>query len=296
MAYCVRCGVKLEDGATQCPLCGTPVQLPASLQEKPAAPLFSKPLPAEGQGGVSKTRKGMVELIVVLFIISEITVALSFWFSGTIRHSFIPLFSIAFASCSLLAIVLAKPSFATHASRQSLVVGIYLIGLDFSDGSLSWSLIASGALLLAWILAVFPFIRFAKSHTLEKYLLASAVGVLCYPLLVNWMTGGKLTWYWPVALPSAVALLGSTLLLLVWLAKRKSPIIPIADVVLGALAVLFFSITAFDLFLTRYLFGFWMLSWSASFLIASLLLLSFLISVSFSPRLRRFFTSHNLHN
>lgn len=36
--YCVRCGVKLQDGAKSCPLCATPVMLPDALPEQRSYP------------------------------------------------------------------------------------------------------------------------------------------------------------------------------------------------------------------------------------------------------------------
>ncbi|MGH0052175.1 MAG: zinc-ribbon domain-containing protein, partial [Sphaerochaetaceae bacterium] len=95
MAYCVRCGVKLSDGTKACPLCGTKVQLPPDIKEVPSEPLFAQKLPPEGTQGISKTRKGLVELIGALFVVSEITVALSLLFSGALKFAFIPLFCIA---------------------------------------------------------------------------------------------------------------------------------------------------------------------------------------------------------
>lgn len=45
--YCVRCGVKLQDGAAECPLCGTPVLLPQ--EETAGKPLYPSRLPEEEQ-------------------------------------------------------------------------------------------------------------------------------------------------------------------------------------------------------------------------------------------------------
>ncbi len=47
--YCVKCGVRLQDGVTACPLCDTPVWIPTE-QEQPAkrySTLYPKRLPSE---------------------------------------------------------------------------------------------------------------------------------------------------------------------------------------------------------------------------------------------------------
>src|SRR5690606_30779615 len=126
----IRCGVKLEEGSKACPLCKTPVQLPPGMEESKQQPLFAQKLPSRGLGGVNKTRKGIIELIISLFVISELTVFLSLWLSGNGNQSFIPLFSIAMAALSLILAFSAKPTYTMQASIQCVLVAVYLVGLD----------------------------------------------------------------------------------------------------------------------------------------------------------------------
>ncbi|MBJ2357361.1 zinc ribbon domain-containing protein [Sphaerochaeta sp. S2] len=295
MAYCVRCGVKLASGAKTCPLCGTEVLLPPGMEEPSSEPLFAKKLPPEGTRGITKARKGLVELIVALFVVSEITVGLSLFFSGALSYAFIPLFCIAMAAISLIAVVLAKPRYVNHASWQSLIAAILLLGLDGYDLTWAWSLIAAGGIAMFWMYGVFPWTRWAKKYAKGSVAL-SVLTTLFYVALINVVVSGSFTWFLPVAIPTLLALLVGSSLFLFWFANRKGNRIPIADIVLGSMVVLFISSAVFDGALTRYQTGAVYLRWASSLLVSAIVILLFMVAVSLSLRLRRYFTSHNRHD
>ncbi|MGE4583727.1 MAG: hypothetical protein AB7C91_03685 [Sphaerochaeta sp.] len=294
MAYCVRCGVKLEEGADVCPLCGTEVLLPSKMSEQKAPPLFPKPLPNRGSKGLDKTRKGIVELIITLSIVSELTVFLSLWLSGNLGASFIPLFCIAMATIALCLGLLASHSFSRQASLQGAVLAILVLGLDLADFVLSWSLIVLPSLGLFWMVVVYPSTKYwrKKGNRAWAWLILSPYLYLAF---LNWVLAGNFTWFVPVALPAVTCLFATSALMLVWFSNRKNKRIPLADLVLAFLVVVFLSCTAFDLSLTHYQIGYFALRWSTSLLVAGLVILLFLVSVSISRRLRRYFTSHTKH-
>lgn len=295
MAYCIQCGVKLADGADECPLCKTKVVLPPGVHEEPAIPLFPEPLPPKGLGGIDKTRKGIIELIIALLVISEASVAVSMILAGNLSYSFIPLFSIAMISVMLILAFTIKPDFVWQGTVQIVAACVYLIGIDASDLSLSWSLIAACGLAVVWVFSVFPFTRTAKRYPLLVPV-KMTLSLLAYTFLINLVLQRRLTWFVPVAIPTFVVFSVSLILFLVWLLARKQKRIPLADLVLGSLMVLFVSCSAFDLFLTKYHRGTYGLRWSNSLLAASVMLFLFLVGVSVSRRLRRFFTAQNRHH
>lgn len=295
MAYCVRCGVKLASGAKTCPLCGTEVLLPPGMEDPTREPLFAKKLPPEGTRGITKARKGLVELIVALFVASEITVGLTLFFSGALAYAFIPLFSIAMAALSLVSIVLAKPHYVNHASWQSLIAAILLLGLDGYDLTWDWSLVAAGGIAMFWMYGVFPWTRSAKKHVKGSTALC-VLATLFYIALINVVVSGSFTWFLPVAIPTLLALLVGFSLFLFWFANRKGNRIPIADIVLGSMVVLFIASAVFDGALTRYQTGAVHLRWASSLLVSAIIILLFMVAVSLSLRLRRYFTSHNRHD
>ena len=43
--YCVKCGVRLSDGARACPLCGTPVMSPDAAKDAPEIKKYPDEMP-----------------------------------------------------------------------------------------------------------------------------------------------------------------------------------------------------------------------------------------------------------
>ncbi len=294
MAYCVQCGVKLEERARECPLCQTPVILPPGLSFGDSEPLFPHPLPPKGSEGITKTSKGIIELILALLVVSEITIALTMWFSGNMEHSFIPLFSTAMAALVIAMALVAKHTYFAQATTHIVLVSLYLLGLDAANSRIRWSLIAVGALALIWVFAVFTTTKKAKAHLgwTATLLMASLVG---YVAMINCVVTGALTWFVPVALPTACVLfLGVGLFFLLFLTRNKTRL-PLADLVFFNLIVLFLTFTALDIFMSHYRQGIWKLNWSLSLFSAALVLMILLVGVSASRRLRRYFTSQNKH-
>lgn len=295
MAYCVMCGVKLEDGAVQCPLCRTEVLLPSHVVEKPAEPLFPHPLPEKGTGGISKTSKGIIELILSLLVVSEVTIALTMWYSGNFSHSFIPLFSTAMAALVIAMALVSRHSYVAQTTTHLILVSLYLLGIDGSSGPLSWSVIAVGGIAILWLYAVYTTTRTARTCPLGSASLLM-LATLGYLAMINLVVVGKLSWFFPVALPTSLVLFAGVGLFFLLFLTRKRTRLPLADLIFFNLIVLFLTFTALDLFLNRYGSGIWTLSWSVSLFSASVALMLLLISVSVSRRIRRFFTSQNRHS
>lgn len=114
--------------------------------------------------------------------------------------------------------------------------------------------------------------------------------------MINLLVAGSLTWFVPVALPTAgVFFLGVALFFLMFLTRKRSRI-PLADLVFFNLIVLFLTFTALDIFLTHYRMGLWWLNWSLSLFSAAMVLTILLVGVTVSRRLRRYFTSQNRHS
>lgn len=295
MAYCIQCGVKLEERARECALCQTPVILPPGMERGDSEPLFPHPLPEKGTEGINKTSKGIIELILSLLVVSEITIALTMWFSGNMAYSFIPLFSTAMAALVIAMALVAKHTYVAQATIHTILVSIYLLGIDSIDNRFNWSLIVVGALVLLWISAVFTTTKKAKAHPVLTTLLLM-VSILGYIVMINLLVAGSLTWFVPVALPTAgVFFLGVALFFLMFLTRKRSRI-PLADLVFFNLIVLFLTFTTLDIFLTHYKVGLWRLNWSLSLFSAAMVLTILLVGVNVSRRLRRYFTSQNRHS
>ncbi|NMA22351.1 MAG: hypothetical protein GX938_02435 [Spirochaetales bacterium] len=286
MAYCVMCGVKLSDGAETCPLCNTRVVLPPGIEEKHSQPLFAQPLEIEVTTAITKRRKGIIELVISLFVVGEVAVALSLWLSGLARYSYIPLLSIAAVAFYLVIALRSVLTYRRQATIFLIASALYLIGLDAADLHLSWSLIAAPPLALVWLVGVYSFSRPPLLRFL--FLLIGTTGI--YLAHLNRLIVGSLTWFWPVAMPAMGSDIILTALFAVFLSRRTRPP-SLVEMVFSALTIIFLGLTVLDLMLSKYTLGFFKLRWSESLLYAALIILIFLIALSCSRRLRRYFTS-----
>ncbi|MFA5698923.1 MAG: RING finger protein [Sphaerochaeta sp.] len=290
MAYCVQCGVKLADGSTECPLCKTPVLLPPGVVEEVASPLFAQELEPAQKEGLSKARKGILELMIALGTVAFISVGLALALAGHRKIILIPLAAIVSSIISLSYGLMGKKRYINQATVHLGVSGFLLLVIDASLGALNWSLITTLSIALFWVIGVFPFTPWPKRGVGVK-ITTTLIAILGYLAALNFILSSALTWFIPVALPiwlTAIVTLG---ILLFILAKRRVRSVTIGEVVLSTLFIVFITLTVFDLLLTHYLKGLWALRWASALLVGSLVVLFLLLALNLSIRVRRYFTS-----
>lgn len=290
MAYCVRCGVKLAGGSKHCPLCNTPVLLPEGFIEEIERPLFSKPLGQAQKGGLSKARKGILELMVALGVVAFISVGLALSLSGHRDIVLIPLVAIIVALVSLSYVLMGRQTYVAQSTVHLSLSVVLLLVIDGTLGRISWSLVAAFSIALFWTVWVFPFMKHPELGVPQK-LATSMVAVLFYLGGLNMVLAGKLTWFFPLALPLWAFIVTATVILLVSFASRKERTITITELVLSTLFIVFLSLTGLDLLLNHYENGVWALRWSYALLVGSVVLLLVLLAYVLSLRVRRYFTS-----
>ena len=83
--YCVRCGVRLQDGMRACPLCGTPVWYPGTEEAKPAHPNYPDRYPVISR---QKRLTVMSSLTVVLLAVMAACLSIAVNTTGGIGWSF----------------------------------------------------------------------------------------------------------------------------------------------------------------------------------------------------------------
>lgn len=290
MAYCVRCGVKLAAGSKECPLCNTPVLLPEGFVEESGRPLFAQELEAAKKDGLSKARKGVLELMIALGVVAFISVGLALALSGHGDIIPIPLVAIISSLISLSYALMGRQSYVAQSTVTLLLASVLLLVIDGTLGPLSWSLIAVYSIALYWVVWVLPFIK-CPERTVTVKLGTSLIAVLVYLGGLNYLLAGSFTWFVPIALPMWVTTVTATIILIASLAARKQRTIAIAEIVLSTLFIVFVSLTALDLLLTHYQKGVWALRWSFALLVGSFVVLFVLLAYVLSIRFRRYFTS-----
>ncbi len=288
MAYCVRCGVELMDKAAECPLCRTPVLLPAdtTADSEDAARFASYPdrLPeqARRRPNLVPTKPVVVLATFLLLIPFLITMMVDLKAHGHITWAFYPM-----TSLGLLWLMVAYPAllrkhpFAMAFTVDTLAIALFLISLDFyADKAANWSYYPASALVLIWVCGMLP-TWLGRIPVLMPlaYFAATSVFLWCIEFL-----SGSGPWFFTLAMPlaGAAAVFGLGL----WLALRllKGPNAIAAVIVLLATLLLF----VVDGLVERYVTGIFQPLWSPVVSAVGLPLAALLFAIHLSADLRAF--------
>lgn len=204
MAYCVKCGVELQNGAKKCLLCHTKVYLPEELQETPEEKLYPEDKKSKIYMRLDKTNKGIIEVLTLCMIISIIAVV-----SSTINNKslmYIPVLSIITGYILILiSIMIHKKNYFLYTSYFLVIISLYLLLLDFADKSIGWSYYCVISLILSWIILVLPFVFKKNSYLFIGIIdFISVLIALYFFALIN----DGLLWYLIIVIPVAIIFFG----------------------------------------------------------------------------------------
>lgn len=283
MPYCVKCGVKLEDGVDKCPLCGTKVLFEEKIV--PEKPFFPIEKDEKLEKGLGKQRKAIFEVSLLLSIIAEAVIALSIdpnfvWF---------PLISVFYAEIAfIVAFTMPRPTYFKIASWEIILLMGFLVGLDYlMNKAMSWSYIACISVWLYWVLGVLPFILTKKKIFMFIELI---LGLLVFLVLLDY-DDGLLNWSFVVGVPVILCI---TVLSLAFIGLLRLPSTPkprMTDYVYIVFIIVCFSIGFGDFAST----GYSTITWSRAFWFVGIGFLLYEIVVLFAKNIRRFFYSENRH-
>jgi hypothetical protein len=256
MAYCVKCGVELDQNLTSCPLCTTPVYLPEDIEDG-----VQKRYPDRVQKSQPKhinlvPSKAFVYLMTFIFVIPTIVcLMIDIRRYSTVTWSFYPV-----ASLLLIWILMAYPALMKRYSFIKVItIDIYstvlfLISLDlYSGGFLSWSIYPVASLLLIWVYFLLAYLFGRRNSIFIVIIGYISTGLYLY--LIEQAT--KSTWFFELGMP-ILSLLG-VLTLLVLILKRFFNGIGLLGLIFSALS--FFCIGV-EVFINRFVYKNVSLFWS----------------------------------
>ena len=289
MAYCVKCGVKLEPGTISCPLCKTEVRASEEIIGKSTKTLFgsSHHDHREEQPLVDMRRKGFIELILALATIAIIILAITGWAIGP-EHPFSPWFSIGcvFIGVGFILAPLVLPScYVLLSSTYVLLTLAILLFIDAQIGGLSWSLYTTASLVLYWLIGVFPWV--IKHKRLVLGIVVDVVSIGLYLFLLDIFDGPAVTWFFPVALPIYVV----TLICAMIFGLRMRRGMTVSEIVMGLILIACIAVGVGDIFYLRFIDHPDFVSWSLELWIIAGLLALYLIAVATIKKVRLFFTN-----
>lgn len=287
MAYCVECGVKLEEGLKQCPLCYREVIAPPELIGKTELYLFP---PKEGKSTKSsprldKTRKGVIELIITFMAIAVITLFITS-FAHSSFSPYLPVGCTIIGGLYFLIALVKKPTYIGLSSWYVVLTMLLLSLIELTGGTFTWALYADLSLIFYWLVAVLPFFR--KGRRQIPLLIIAAVSVIPYMIALDYLMGSFPSWSLYVALPVYLVVIICALLLMLRI-YRGNP--TITDIVLSLITISSLAVVAGNFFYLRYLKREQLLTWSKSVAIVSLCMIGFLVLNLTVRKVRHFF--HN---
>jgi hypothetical protein len=284
MAYCVRCGVKLQDGAKVCPLCGTKVILPEGMHEKPEKPLFPKDTVHSYERGLDRTRKALFEIAAIITVVAEVVVGFSILPDP---DAFLPMIGILYAAVVfLIPVLVEKPSYVTIGSLEMVATAILLVLVNlYLSSDLTWSLVASGSLALIWVLSVPPILL--KKHTWIAILIQIA-GVCGFLFLIDGLYP-PFGWTLKVGLPTFAFMLAMVGLFLIRLRLKIFTKASVVDYVFSGFSIICLSIGFGDLAFHQ----FNGISWSEPLWICGITLFVLELLIAGVRKIRTFFNARN---
>jgi hypothetical protein len=290
MAYCVRCGVKLEPGATECPLCNTKVIATDDLIGTSTDPLF--PITAGAKDDehmrLDKRRKGFIELVVAFMGISIVTLLIT-GFALNSTHNFDPWLPIAcvfIGGWYLLSLLLFKLTYTRLATIYTLLTMTLLFFIDIYNFPLTWSLYPISALGVFWVVGVMPWLL--KRRRLVLGTVAGILAVAVFLLVVDALEGDGLAWFFPVALPTLLVVVVSASVLLL---RLRGGNLLVSEVVMSVILIAAIGVGSGDFFAQRFLGSDQILSWSVNVWVVAAILGVFLFVLATVKKVKLFFVN-----
>ncbi len=202
MAYCVHCGVRLQEDMSTCPLCGTPVVDPKTISEtfspSPGISAFRERRPAYNSRLLYNRSVfgGLLTFILVISVLTTLIIDLSI--HQRITWSFYTMLSIVTIWFLLVfPIVYRRKSYLMILINDVIVIGIYLLLLDNHHNGVSWGWFPALSLLS---LAGFLLLAYLGKHLHRLLILfLSYVNLSLFFFFLDVLTPYR--WFMPLALP-----------------------------------------------------------------------------------------------
>lgn len=298
MPYCVRCGVELPPDAVKCPLCATPVVLPpvgGDVQNHGGGgwnELFPSEAPVSKTHGLDKRRKGALELLFGITLITEVVLAVSLLPSSV--GWFIPMLSVLFGALCVVVPLVLPVSYRWFSTGWLALSALFLGTLGISSNGCYWSAVACASIVLGWLCFVFPFFLPRKRRWAS--VIVQLAAVLSFLYMLDFLGDGRLSWFLPVAVPVVGVFFVSAGILVLRMRLSRHVDFPLADLLLSVCCIACVTVGAGDVSATRYLTGRWGVGWSGTLWVSAGVLIVFLLLVGCSRRIRRYFTSQVSHS
>lgn len=236
MPYCYKCGVKLDDSAKICPLCGTKIP-ENSDNNKNSKEESSKSMndknylyPSFSESSDKDKVKSILEIISVSFIISIISIVLiNYILERNITWSKIPSVTIFFTWIIVCSIFIFLKRILYSFIFIFISVFGFLLSLDSMDKKISWSMNYGLPILLSIVIfavLLYFIIKISKQKGINilAYFLLSGCGIcFCIDIIINFNILKNISISWSKYVSFAVIPISCFLLYIHYRFAKKLP-------------------------------------------------------------------------
>ena len=169
--YCVKCGVKLQDGVEQCPLCRTPVRNPEPRQESRSYPAT---LPRQHR---ESDLPGAVALTVVCAVAAIVTLTVCFKLYGGLRWGGYVVFGLLlFYVVAVLPRWFRQPKIEVFVPIDHAAAALYVLYICLKTGghwflSFAFPVILSSCILSTAVVCLLKYVKGGRLFILGGFLL-----------------------------------------------------------------------------------------------------------------------------
>lgn len=228
MAYCVNCGVKLEETLTKCPLCNTPVYHPQEEKTEKKVP----PYPSE-RGTVEKVKRtDLAILLIVLFGSTAVGCGLLnlFVYKGSLWSLYVIGACLVFLVFSIPIMVYRKLPYILMVLIDGCAVLFYLALVAWVNHEMDWyvqiavPIILLGTVLVAVLLYVYQHVSRSILFTAMVVVIEMAVFCADIDLSVCYYLHEKFCLTWSTAVVVCAAIITVSLITVMRISRLREEV------------------------------------------------------------------------
>lgn len=228
MAYCVNCGVKLEETLTKCPLCNTPVYHPQEEKTEKKVP----PYPSE-RGTVEKVKRtDLAILLIVLFGSTAVGCGLLnlFVYKGSLWSLYVIGACLVFLVFSIPIMVYRKLPYILMVLIDGCAVLFYLVLVAWVNHGMDWyvqiavPIILLGTVLVAVLLYVYQHVSRSILFTAMVVVIEMAVFCADIDLSVCYYLHEKFCLTWSAAVVVCAAIITVSLITVMRISRLREEV------------------------------------------------------------------------
>lgn len=228
MAYCVNCGVKLEETLTKCPLCNTPVYHPQEEKTEKKVP----PYPSE-RGTVEKVKRTDIAiLLIVLFGNTAVGCGLLnlFVYKGSLWSLYVIGACLVFLVFSIPIMVYRKLPYILMVLIDGCAVLFYLALVAWVNHGMDWyvqiavPIILLGTVLVAVLLYVYQHVSRSILFTAMVVVIEMAVFCAGIDLSVCYYLHEKFCLTWSAAVVVCAAIITVSLITVMRISRLREEV------------------------------------------------------------------------